>query len=100
MFLTSCRTKIKRPEAHSVPALSKTKPQLMFFFEFLEVNNNKLFLTSPYYRSKPLSKELLSKYKSNLFKMQMKRQIKLFLRTKKARIVYFWHEKAKKSALF
>jgi len=55
----------------------------MFFFEFLEVNNNKLLLTSPNYRSKPLSKELLSKYKSNLFKMQMKRQIKLFFSQKK-----------------
>ena len=72
----------------------------MFFFEFLEVNNNKLLLTSPNYRSKPLSKELLSKYKSNLFKMQMKRQIKLFFCTKKARIACFWQKKAKKSALF
>ena len=72
----------------------------MFFFEFLEVKNNKMFLTSPNYRSKPLSKELLSKYKSNLFKMQMKRRIKLFFCTKKARTACFWHEKAKKLALF
>lgn len=72
----------------------------MFFFELLEVNNNKLLLTSPSYRNKPLSKELLNKYKSNLFKMQMKRRIKLFFYTKKARIAYFWHKQAKKSALF
>lgn len=72
----------------------------MFFFEFIEVKNNKMFLTSPNHRSKPLSKELLSKYKSNLFKMQMKRQIKSFFCTKKARIVRFWHKKAKKLALF
>ena len=49
----------------------------MFFFEILEITNNKLLVISPNYRSKPQSKELLDKYKSNLLKMQMKRQIKL-----------------------
>ncbi len=72
----------------------------MFFFESLEVNNNKLLLTSPNNRNKPRSKELLSKYKSNLLKKQTKKQTKLFFCTKKTRIVCFWHKKAKKTGAF
>jgi len=72
----------------------------MFFFEFLEVNNNKLLLTSPDYRNKPLSKELFSKYKSNLFKMQMKSQIKLLIAQKKHALSNFGLEKQKNLHFF
>ena len=73
----------------------------MFFFEILEITNNLLLVISPNYRNGPQSKELLGKYKSNLLKMQMKRQIKLlFFCTRKARFVSFWQKTVKNHALF
>ena len=55
----------------------------MFFFEILEITNNLLLVISPSCRNGPQSKELLGKYKSNLLKMQMKRQIKLLFFTQR-----------------